>query len=450
MRTLAACLAAVLVLAACGLGPPDRVVLGLVAPLSGDRAYLGLEVEDGVRMAVEDLNDDGGLLGRRVELAVRDDSDLVDLPGQLAELAERQRITAVIGPEAPGVLLGPRNPLSRRDVPALLATAFTGDLGEAGSTVVRTVPSARDQAVRLGRWLAEARRVERAAVFVADPVESQLAAEALRAGLTAAGVDVAAEVVTDPGAPDLRPAVATLRRRAGDVGAVVLWGPPAVAARATRAVRELGWDGVQLAVPASAFVGEYRTLAEGASEGVVLPFPFREEWFGPEMERWLVRWYRDHGLGALPDLDTLVLDLPVAGLAAYDAVMLVAEAVREAGTRAPSSVADALTDVTYDGLLRTYDLTASGGLEAWTLEDLHVARFHNFAAVYDVDPRLDQARQRRFYEYQVQLGYLPDAVLGGPAGEMIQEVLEERRRAAPPYEPPRPPPGPVGTPGDTP
>ncbi|MBW3562543.1 MAG: ABC transporter substrate-binding protein [Actinobacteria bacterium] len=444
MRTLAVCLVCAVLLGACGLGPPDRVVLGLVVPLSGDRAYLGLEVENGVRMAVEDLNDDGGLLGRRVELAVRDDSDLVDLPAQLAELAERQRVTAVIGPEAPAVLLGPRNPLSRRDVPALLATGFTGDLAEAGSTVFRTVPSAHDQAVRLGRWLTEERRIDDVAVLVADPVEGQLAADALREGLGQAGAAVVAEVLADPDAPDLRPAVARLQRRAGTAGAVILWGPPAAAARATRAVRDLGWD-VQIAVPSSAFVGEYRTLAERASEGVVLPFPFREDWFGPEMERWLVRWYRDHGLEALPDLDTLVLDLPVAGLAAYDAVMLVAEAVEEAGSREPAEVADALTAVTYEGLLRTYRF-GPDDREAWELEDLHVARVHNFAVVYDVDPRLDQDRQRRFYQYQVELSYLPDAVLQGPAGEVIRDALEAQRRRAPDYVPPSPPPGPVARP----
>lgn len=437
----------------CSTGAPDHVRIGLVAPLSGERAYLGQEIRDGARLAVEDLNAAGGLLGEPVELVVRDDSDLVDVPGHLGQLAERSRVSAVVGPETPGVLLGPRNPLSRRDVPAVLATGFAGDLSRAASTVVRTVPSARDQALALGRWLRQAREINAVALLVADPLEGDLAARSVTSGLDEAGVDLAAVVEADATAGDLSAAVDRLRDRAPDAGAALLWASPPAAARATRAARGLGWD-VQLMVPATAFVAEYRTLARAASEGVVMAFPFREAWFGPEMQRWLVRWHTRHGIGSLAQLDTLVLDLPVAGLAAYDAVGLIAAAVRDAGTRRPAAVADALAEVSHDGLLQRYalggDTTGAGDdrdpREAWSPDDLYVARFHNYAVVYDIDPRLDTARQRRFYRFQVQASYLPDEILDGPAGDVIRGLLNEGRRSAPAYEPPAPPPGPVATP----
>lgn len=436
-----ACTAAV----ACAPGPPDHVRIGLVVPLSGPRAYLGREVHDGAALAVEDVNESGGLLGEPVELVVRDDSDLVDVPGHLADLAERSRVTAVIGPETPGVLLGPRNPLSRRDVPAVLPTGFTGDLGDAATTVVRTVPGARAQARSLGRWLSQVRRIDAASVLVADPVEGSLARDAVVEALAGTGVDVAAVVEADPSAPDLGPAVARLRRASAGAGAVLLWAPPPLAARATAAVRAQGWD-VQVMVPATAFVAEYRSLAGGAAEGVVFAFPFRDDWFTGRMERWFVRWHLRHGIGALAQLDTLVLDLPVAAAAAYDAVHLVAAAVREAGTREPAAVAAALVDVRHDGLLRDYSFGGDRPREAWSADDLYVARFHHFAVVYDADPRLDRERQRRFYEFQVEASYLPDDVLEGPAGDLVRRLLRQRRGEAPDYEPPRPPPGPVARP----
>lgn len=443
MRTAAVVVLVILAAGACAPGPPEHVRLGLVAPLQGERAYLGREVRAGVELAVEDLNDAGGLLGRPVELVVEDDSDLIDLPAELADLAERARVSAVIGPEAPGILLGPRSPLSRRDVPALLATAFGGRLTDAATTVVRTVPSARDQGLALARWFVEVRSTAAVAVLVADAVEGRVAGDALVSGLQDGGVEVPAVVAADPDAPDLGPAVANLRRRAPEVGAVLLWAPPPAAARATVAVRAQRWD-VQVAVPASAFVGEYRSLARAASEGVVLPFPFRASWFGPEMERWLVRWSREQGIGTLADLQTLVLDLPVAALAAHDAVGLLAAAVQEAGSREPSDVAQALQQVAYDGLLRRYDLAGDG--EAWEADDLYVARFHHLAVLYDTDPRLDAARQRRLYDLQVNLRYLPDDLLQGPSGDAVRRVLQQRRATAPPYEPPLPPPGPVARP----
>lgn len=440
---VAAVLSAGLV-AGCGVAPPDHVRIGLVAPLTGPRAFLGEEMRNGVLLAAADIDRAGGLLGRRVEVVVVDDAELVDLPGQLADLAERQRVTAVIGPEAPGVVLGPRSPLTRRQVPALLPASLAGDVESAPNLVVRTVPSARDQAAVLGRWLTEVRAGHRAAVLVADPIEGPLARQDVVEGLEAGGAEVVAVVEAEGDSPRLDPAVAALRDRSGAVDMVVLWGPPPTAARATAAVRRLGWD-VQIAVPASAFVAEYRTLAGEASEGVVLAFPFRREWFTePVLTDWMLRYHREHGLGALPQLETLVLDVPVVAVAAYDATLLVAEAVRWAGSRVPSEVAAALPEVTVEGVLRTYHL--GDRRDAWTVDELFVARFHRFATVYDVDPRLDVDEQRRLWEAQVNAEYLPRSVLEGPGGELIRALIAQRRRKVQPYEPPLPPPGPVGRP----
>jgi branched-chain amino acid transport system substrate-binding protein len=439
---LAAAVAATALLAACGTAAPDHVRIGVLAPLTGPRAFLGQEVANGAELAVADLNRRGGLLGEDVELVTVDDAELVDLPGQLADLAERHRVSVVIGPEAPGVLTGPRSPLSRRDVPALLPTAFTGDLASADTFVARTAPSARAQAERLGRWLHDVRGADSIAVLVADPIEGAAATDALRDGLDGTGVDVVAVRRADGAASDLSPAVRRLRADAGEVDAVLLWGPPPAAARATLAVRALTWD-VQVVVPASAFVAEYRRLTGAASEGVVLAFPFREQWFGPTLTSWMLRYHGEHGISALPGLDTLVLDLPVAAVAAYDAVMVAADAIEHADSRTPADVAAALADVRTDGILRDYDL---GDHEAYAAADLHVARFHRLGVVYDIDPRLDVAAQRRFWQLQVSAGFLPDEALAGPAGALIEALVDRRQDDVPTYRPPLPPPGPVARP----
>lgn len=444
MRTsLAIAVFVAAVLAACGTGAPDHVRIGVIAPLTGDRAYLGEEVVAGAELALEDLQRAGGLLGEEVELVIVDDADLIELPRQLADLAERHRVSAIVGPEAPGSLLGPRNPLQRRDVPALLPTAFAGDLDAASTFVARTIPSAEAQATALARWLTGVRQLHRLAVLVADPVEGGAVETMLERGLASGGAEVVATVAVSGDSGRLEPAVARLRDTAPDAQAVLIWAPPPGAARATAAVRELGWD-VQLAVPSSAIVAEYRSLAGPASEGVVLAFPFRSEWFGAEMTDLMLRYHAAHGLAALPGLDTLVLDVPVVALAAYDAVHAVAAAVRSADSREPAAVSTAFADgLIHDGILRRYRF---GAPEVWSPDDLHIARFHEFATVYDVDPRLDAAEQRRFWERQVAADYLPDEMLDGAAGAILRRLLERRQGDLPTYTPPAPPPGPVARP----
>jgi branched-chain amino acid transport system substrate-binding protein len=431
-----------LLLSACGTSPPDHVRLGVAAPLSGPRAAIGEELVRGAELAVDDLNARGGLLGQDVELVVTDAADLVDLPRRLADLAEHARVSAVIGPEAPGVLVGPRSPLTRREVPAILPSAFAGELDGASTVVTRTVPSARAQAEAVARWLVDEREATSLAVLVADPVEGAAARAAIEAGAAAGGLPPTAVVEVDGTTTQLGPAVAALRRGAPDADAVLLWGWPDAAARATLAVRELGWD-VQLVVPAAAFVSTYRSLTGDAAEGVVLPFPFREAWFGPELTTWMLRYHATHGLGALPGLDTLVLDVPVVALAAYDAVGVLGDAVTAAGSREPAAVAAALPDVVHDGLLRRYDL---GGRESWSADDLHLARFHRLGVVFDVDPRLDPESQRTFWELQVSAEFLGDLAPSGPLRDLVDRIVGDDPGPPPTYTPPSPPPGPVGRP----
>ena len=307
--------------------------------------------------------------------------------------------------------------------------------------MARTVPSARAQAERLGHWLAEVRQIDEVALLLADPIEGDLARPDLAAGLAAGGVSLAGVVEADGDAADLRPSVAALRRSAPDALAVLLWGPPSAAARATTAVRDLDWD-VQIAVPASAFVAEYRTLAGRAIEGVVAAFPFDPDWFRGDLVTWMIRYQARHGLGLLPQLDTLVIDLPVAAVAAYDAVGIVATAVSEADSRVPAEVAEAMGTTTHDGLLRTYHLDDR---EGWTAEDLYVARFHELALTFDVDPRLDAADQRELWRAQVTLdlfeGQAPPAIQA-----LLDRVLGQTDVDPPTYQAPLPPPAPVGRP----
>jgi branched-chain amino acid transport system substrate-binding protein len=430
-------------LAACGTGEPDHVRVGVVAPLSGPRAAIGEQLVRGAELGVDELNRRGGLLGEDVELVVTDSADPVDLPRRLADLAETARVSAIVGPEATGALVGPRSPLTRRQVPALLPSAFAGDLGDASTVVTRTVPGARAQAEAAARWLVDERDAATVAVLVADPVEGRAARTAIEAGFSAGGLPVA-EVVEVDGSGQLGPAVAALRRAAPDVDAVLLWGWPDAAARATVAVRDLGWD-VQVVVPSSAFVGTYRALAGEAAEGVVLPFPFDERWFGAEVTTWMLRYQASFGLGALPGLDTLVLDVPVVALAAYDAIGAIGAAVDDADSRDPAEVAAAVLRTDHQGLLRTYHL---GDREAWTTDDLRLARIHRQGVVFDVDPRLDADAQRTFWELQVSAEYLRELAPAGPARDLIDRVLGDAPDEPPDYVPPRPAPGPVGGPDD--
>jgi len=82
--------------AGCG-GESGTIKIGLEAPMTGDYAYEGEGFEKAVSLLVEQTNEEGGILGRQVELVVEDDAGD---PTQAALVAQRlvdADIAAVIG-----------------------------------------------------------------------------------------------------------------------------------------------------------------------------------------------------------------------------------------------------------------------------------------------------------------------------------------------------------------
>lgn len=93
------------VLTACGNsnagggGGGGSVNLGLIAPLTGARADLGQGMETGAKMALSVINQNGGVLGKQVNLSVQDDA--AD-PGDAVPAAQKEinsdNVVAIVGP----------------------------------------------------------------------------------------------------------------------------------------------------------------------------------------------------------------------------------------------------------------------------------------------------------------------------------------------------------------
>jgi branched-chain amino acid transport system substrate-binding protein len=85
MQALAATSFVVLGLAACGSnndsgggGSEDSILIGTSLPLTGEFSQPGTAAEQGYKVWQEMVNDDGGLLGRKIELEIKDDASNQD------------------------------------------------------------------------------------------------------------------------------------------------------------------------------------------------------------------------------------------------------------------------------------------------------------------------------------------------------------------------------------
>ncbi len=82
------------------------IKVAMVNTTTGSFALYGLAGIEGAKIAVAELNASGGVLGRKVELIVRDDSAKPDVGSrEIRDVILREEVAAVFGPVSSGVLL---------------------------------------------------------------------------------------------------------------------------------------------------------------------------------------------------------------------------------------------------------------------------------------------------------------------------------------------------------
>lgn len=100
-RLLLCCLLpGALLLGACqeAQSPPQPIRLGVIVDVSGPSSSLGIAGRNGVQLAVEQVNEQGGVLGRPIELLYRDEGFDPDKARQAGEELIAAQVEAAIGP----------------------------------------------------------------------------------------------------------------------------------------------------------------------------------------------------------------------------------------------------------------------------------------------------------------------------------------------------------------
>jgi len=86
--------------AACALPPCDKpIVIGVSQALTGDKSDPGTGIEHGYQVWIKEINDAGGLLGRKVELKEYDNQSLADTAvSQIERLVTVDKVDLLVGP----------------------------------------------------------------------------------------------------------------------------------------------------------------------------------------------------------------------------------------------------------------------------------------------------------------------------------------------------------------
>jgi branched-chain amino acid transport system substrate-binding protein/urea transport system substrate-binding protein len=105
----------------------EPIKLGLLLPFSGGLELFGQQGEQGVRMAVEEFNAAGGVLGRHIEIVKADDkTDPRTAVERAGQLIRRDKVSAIIGPVTSANRDAIKSTIERGKTPLLYATDYEG------------------------------------------------------------------------------------------------------------------------------------------------------------------------------------------------------------------------------------------------------------------------------------------------------------------------------------
>jgi branched-chain amino acid transport system substrate-binding protein len=134
LTSLASMICVPLVLAACGQGSQTSsgggsVTIAMNTSLSGSFGFFGLANQNALRLAVEKTNAAGGLLGKQINLEIKDDGTKPDVASDLARTEIlNDKIVALFGPVSSSVALAEQTVVAKYKIPYLLHTSNTDKL----------------------------------------------------------------------------------------------------------------------------------------------------------------------------------------------------------------------------------------------------------------------------------------------------------------------------------
>lgn len=98
----------------------DTIRIGVSGPFTGGSSPMGLSMRDGIRLAAQEINAAGGVLGKQIELVERDDEGKNDRGAQVVqELVSNESVVAALGIVNTGVALASQRFYQEASIPMI-------------------------------------------------------------------------------------------------------------------------------------------------------------------------------------------------------------------------------------------------------------------------------------------------------------------------------------------
>src|SRR5438445_7008233 len=238
LRNTAAAFAHPAATTAFGRQGPVQIV-GLME-LSGTGATAGTNFDNGVKLAVKEINAAGGILGRKIEYTSMDTQSAPQTAKALAQKAVDSGAYVVMGPVFSGSIIVSMVETKRAEVPNFTGGEAANITEQGNPYVFRTSFTQSTAMPKLARYIKDQVKAKSVAMIWVNNDFGKGGRDMMAKALQAQGIKIAADVSTDPGQVDFSGAVLKAKQSGAD--ALFVYTNEEESARALRELKKQGYD----------------------------------------------------------------------------------------------------------------------------------------------------------------------------------------------------------------
>lgn len=329
------------------------IKIGVSGPYTGGSSSMGVSMRDGVRLAVAEINKNGGVLGRQLQIVERDDEAKNEVGAQVAqELINKEKVVATLGFINTGVALAAQRFYQEAEIPVInnvaTGTVITEQFKQPDYDNNYVFRNSANDVLQAGMMADEAlaRGFKKIAILADSTNYGQLGREDLEKALKAKGVTPVA--VEKFNIKDVDMTAQLLKSQQAGAEVILAYGIGPELGQIANGMAKLGWK-VPMITSWPSSMQSFIEIAGDNGNGVTMPQTFIEDQTLPKRKAFLDSYYTTYNVKKIPT--------PVAGAQGYDSVYLLAAAIKQAGSTDGKKIRAALENLNekVEGVVTTYD-----------------------------------------------------------------------------------------------
>jgi ABC-type branched-subunit amino acid transport system substrate-binding protein len=322
----------------------DTILIGGFGPLSAPGSYQGgTEMRQAAEMAVDEVNDAGGVLGKEVELIFGDTEGLPERGTAVTErLITQNDVVGLVGEYHSGVALTEMEVAHKYGVPVVFAEPWSDDVTGSGyDEIFRIAPSIDFYSSIATNYIAEV-GWEKIVFVVEDSDYGREQSDTWVSQLEEKGITDVEVIFADPATEDFTPILQRIAQDPPDMLAGVITGIGN--SRMLRQSCELGLAPTSETAYYASIDAQYPEFWENVGEcGQYIFFTYvglpRSLW-NDKTEAFMANF--EERYGTTPG---------APALESYDATQMMLTAIEQAGSTDPAAIIQALEEMEYTGAL---------------------------------------------------------------------------------------------------